>query len=174
MTLSAGVSSPEYFSGMLGLLRKDVPQPLHMAILEGYVSSMGMASESVVQSSRHALVGLAEQLPDASSEAYSIRDLGDALMDVLKEHLANDRVLLPLLESLAFLFDMQVLQRLEATDFKWRTLLSLVQKAHFKSTHMQKLLLSLDVYRGLANIGSIRTLVLTKVASLLLHPFPKV
>jgi tubulin-specific chaperone D len=55
----------------------------------------------------------------------------------------------------------------------FRTLLSYVQKAHFKSTHMQKLHLALDVYRGLGTISATRADTITKVTSMLLHPFPK-
>lgn len=39
---------------------------------------------------------------------------------------------------------------------------------------MQKLHLALDVYRGLGDISATRADTLTKVASMLLHPFPKV
>jgi hypothetical protein len=39
---------------------------------------------------------------------------------------------------------------------------------------MQKLHLSLDVYRGLGMIPSTRDDTITKVVSMLLHPFPKV
>lgn len=53
-------------------------------------------------------------------------------------------------------------------------LLSYVQKAHFKSTHIQKLHLALDVYRGLGTIPAVRLETLAKVTSMLLHPFPKV
>lgn len=53
-------------------------------------------------------------------------------------------------------------------------LLSYVQKAHFKSTHIQKLHLALDVYRGLGTIPTTRSETLAKVSSMLLHPFPKV
>lgn len=61
------------------------------------------------------------------------------------------------------------------TDFvSFRTLLSYVQKAHFKSTHIQKLHLALDVYRGLGAIPATRADTLAKVTSMLLHPFPKV
>lgn len=56
----------------------------------------------------------------------------------------------------------------------FRALLSLTQKIHFKSAHMQKLHLALDVYRGLGTIPQTRADTLTKVASMLLHPFPKV
>lgn len=57
---------------------------------------------------------------------------------------------------------------------RWRNLLALVQKTHFKSSNMQKLSLSLAVYRGLLEIPLIRADVLSKVSSMLLHPFPKV
>jgi hypothetical protein len=39
---------------------------------------------------------------------------------------------------------------------------------------MQKLHFSLDVYRGLGSVPSTRADTLAKVASMLLHPFPKV
>lgn len=39
---------------------------------------------------------------------------------------------------------------------------------------MQKLHLALDVYRGLGDITLTRTDTLSKVVSMLLHPFPKV
>ncbi|KAF2188170.1 hypothetical protein K469DRAFT_703631 [Zopfia rhizophila CBS 207.26] len=39
---------------------------------------------------------------------------------------------------------------------------------------MQKLHLALDVYRGLGTIPSTRADIITKVTSMLLHPFPKV
>jgi hypothetical protein len=56
----------------------------------------------------------------------------------------------------------------------FRTLLSLTQKAHFKSSHMQKLHLCLDVYRGLGGIDATRADTITKVTTMLLHPFPNV
>jgi hypothetical protein len=57
---------------------------------------------------------------------------------------------------------------------RWRNFLSLIQKSHFKSNNIQKLSFALDVYRGLAEVDAIRKDVLTKVSSMLLHPFPKV
>lgn len=38
---------------------------------------------------------------------------------------------------------------------------------------MQKLYLALDVYRGLTDVPAISKDVRTKLASMLLHPFPK-
>jgi hypothetical protein len=67
------------------------------------------------------------------------------------------------------------LSRVYMTDeISFRTLLSYVQKAHFKSTHIQKLHLALGVYRGLGTIPATRADTLAKVTSMLLHPFPKV
>jgi hypothetical protein len=61
-----------------------------------------------------------------------------------------------------------------ANSFSFRSLLSQTQKAHFKSSHMQKLHFALDVYRGLGMIPATSQETLTKVISMLLHPFPKV
>jgi hypothetical protein len=60
------------------------------------------------------------------------------------------------------------------TKNRWRNLLSAVQKSHYKSSNIHKLLIVLDVYRGLADISMIERDVCVKVKSMLLHPFPKV
>jgi hypothetical protein len=64
------------------------------------------------------------------------------------------------------------MQQANMTSF--RSLLSYIQKSHFKSTHIQKLHLALDVYRGLGTIPATADDTLTKVVNMLLHPFPKV
>ncbi|KAF2752989.1 hypothetical protein EJ05DRAFT_495072 [Pseudovirgaria hyperparasitica] len=172
-----GVSSYAYFKAFLALLQSNVSKRFKSAILEGYVSAMGMASESVVQASRMALIATLTDFPASSTsspDTFALLEFGDSLVDVYQQHVSNDRVLLPLMESLTFLFDMRVMCRLASTEFKWRTLLSLVQKSHFKSTQMHKLCLALELYRGLAEVESIRALVLIKIKSMLVHPFPKI
>jgi hypothetical protein len=57
---------------------------------------------------------------------------------------------------------------------RWRTLLSLTQKSHFKSNNIPKLHAVLNIYRGLAELPSIRPDVVKKVSSMLLHPFPSI
>jgi tubulin-specific chaperone D len=57
---------------------------------------------------------------------------------------------------------------------RFRTLLSLIQKSHFKSNNIPKLHTVLNIYRGLAEIPTIRPDVVKKVASMLLHPFPSI
>ncbi|RMZ72517.1 Tubulin-specific chaperone D [Pyrenophora seminiperda CCB06] len=171
------VSSKAYFSLALASLESASSPAIKQAICIGFVSSAGMGSESVVQHSRAALLEFADTLPaesDPDVPAFTLADLANCLLSILKGSLDNERILLPLLEVLAFLFDMQVMQRLQNTSFNFRILLSYTQKAHFKSTHMQKLHLALDVYRGLGVITSTRADTLTKVISMMLHPFPKI
>lgn len=54
-------------------------------------------------------------------------------------------------------------------------LLSLVQKSHFRSGNLARVLAALEVYRGLAEIESVRPEVVAKVAGMMRgHPFVKV
>ncbi|KAF2129523.1 hypothetical protein P153DRAFT_385728 [Dothidotthia symphoricarpi CBS 119687] len=177
-TTTDDVSSHAYFATALAILQSSTTPAIKQAICLGFVSSAGMGSESVVQNSRAALLDLVDALPDSSTsdaQHFTLTDLANCLSDLVKGNLDNDRTVIPLLEVIAFLFDMQIMQRLTTTSsFNFRTLLSLTQKAHFKSSHMQKLHLALDVYRGLGTIPATRADTLTKVASMLLHPFPKI
>ncbi|KAF2808276.1 uncharacterized protein BDZ99DRAFT_419247 [Mytilinidion resinicola] len=172
-----GVSSYAYFAEALGVFSPQSPAWLKKAVMEGYVSAAGMGSESVVQNARMVLVDAMERLPgegEGEGGSCSLLDVMDILVELLKGSLANDRVLIPAMEVVAFLFDAGVVQRLVGTRFNFRALLSLTQKAHYKSTNINKLHIALDVYRGLAEIDSTRKDVLLKVASMLLHPFPKI
>ncbi|KAH6882251.1 tubulin folding cofactor D C terminal-domain-containing protein [Alternaria rosae] len=171
------VSSRTYFLNALMSLQTAKTLTIREAICVGFVSSAGMGSESVVQNSRAALLDFVDILQDEDTSdvaQFALIDFANCVVTLLKNNITNDRVLLPLLEVVAFLFDMQVMQRLQSTSFNFRLLLSYTQKAHFKSTHMQKLHLALDVYRGLGVIIVARADTLAKVMSMLLHPFPKV
>ncbi|KAF2428971.1 hypothetical protein EJ08DRAFT_308806 [Tothia fuscella] len=169
------VSSVDYFSSLLALLDMSILQGLKRELIEGYSSSAGRGSESVVQASRLALYNFVDGLENSpNGESYSLLQFGNTISDILKDNLSDDRVLLPLLEVIAYLLDVQLLQRLLATSFKWRNFLSLIQKSHFKSNNVQKLVVVMDVYRGLADVDVIRKEVLTKVVCMLLHPFPTV
>ncbi|OCK83592.1 hypothetical protein K432DRAFT_440727 [Lepidopterella palustris CBS 459.81] len=174
-----GVSSYAYFKETLKIFNPSSPEWLKWAIVEGYISSAGMGSESVVQNSRMALVDTIDKLPvdvtpNDARHGCSLLDATNILLELIKWNLANDRILIPLLEVIAFLFDAQILQRLVGTSFSFRSLLSLVQKSHYKSTNIHKLHIALEVYRGLAEVDATRTDVISKVASMLLHPFPKI
>lgn len=129
-----------------------------------------------------------DQLP------VTLHTLATALLTLLTRALTSDRILLPLLDTFTFLLDCNLLQPLGRQQpqpssqrgqgkesetgqgfFKWRTLLSTLQKSHFKSTNQQKLLAAVQVYRGLSDVEAIRGLVLEKLVGMLAgNAFPKV
>ncbi|KAJ8112998.1 hypothetical protein OPT61_g4769 [Boeremia exigua] len=171
------VSSHEYFTEALKTMQSTKSSVIKEAICQGIVSSAGMASESVVQNCRAAILDFTTSLPlmyTPDAAHFTLVDFATCLLDLLKKELENDRVLLPVLEGWAYLFDMQIAHRLISTSFNFRTLLSYVQKAHFKSTHVQKLHLALDVYRGLGTVPAARADTMVKLTSMLMHPFPKI
>jgi hypothetical protein len=116
---SEDVSSTAYFAQALQMLHPPSSPAIQDAICLGLVTSLGMGSESVVQNARAALVAHIDTLPDTSADQYSLLTLMTCITSLLKSNIENDRVLIPLLETIAFLFDMQVLQRLEGTAFKY-------------------------------------------------------
>ncbi|KAL5390525.1 hypothetical protein DPSP01_001601 [Paraphaeosphaeria sporulosa] len=172
-----GVSSYAYFANALTVLKPSSSPAIIEAVCLGYMTSAGMGSESVVQNSRAALLDAIDvwpTTPTGDDDTFNLFQVINCLLGLLKQNLETERVLLPLLEIFAFLFDMQVMHRLLETSFNFRALLSYTQKAHFRSTHMQKLQLALDVYRGLGTIATTRADTITKLNSMLLHPFPKI
>ncbi|KAG9898678.1 cytochrome P450, partial [Aureobasidium melanogenum] len=59
--------------------------------------------------------------------------------------------------------------------FKWRVLLSLVQKAHFKSNNIPRILAAVEVYQALAEKPTARADTLKKLVSMLrTNPYPTV
>lgn len=120
-TAADDVSSQVYFLRALRSLQLTTCASIREATCVGFVNSAGMGSESVVQNARLALVEFVESLPNQAaleSEQLSLLDLLNSMTSLLKTNIDNDRVLLPLLEVIAFLFDMQVVQRLQGTGYK--------------------------------------------------------
>lgn len=118
---SDDVSSRAYFREALEAMQSTDSPIIREAICQGFIGSAGMASESVVQNCRDAVLDFTAAMPlinDPGSKKMSLVDFTTCLVDLLKKELQNDRILLPLLEGLAFLFDMQVMHRLESTSFK--------------------------------------------------------
>ncbi|KAH0139035.1 hypothetical protein KCU86_g17782, partial [Aureobasidium melanogenum] len=59
--------------------------------------------------------------------------------------------------------------------FNWRVLLSLVQKAHYKSNNIPRILAAVEVYQALAEKPTARADTLKKLVSMLrTNPYPKV
>lgn len=117
-----GVSSYAYFSHALTVLRPSNSSSIIDAVCLGYITSAGMGSESVVQNSRAALLDAINTWPTTSSseqaDTFNLLDVMSCFLGLLKNNLDTERVLLPLLEIFAFLFDMQVMHRLLDTSFK--------------------------------------------------------
>ncbi|KAK5121521.1 hypothetical protein LTR85_005354 [Meristemomyces frigidus] len=169
----ASVSFYEYFHVALMPLRGSSRNTtLEAAVLEGCVSCAGIGAETLLQASRAAL---AETLYDIDNDLLCTHLSTYAA--VLKGMLTgSSNNMHPALELLAFLLDMQIPQRLaEYADFKWRNLLSTVQKAHHKSNDFPKIVAAVHLYCGLADIPSIRNEVLKKLISMLkTNPYPRV
>ncbi len=96
------------------------------------------------------------------------------LTDLIQENLSNDRVAMPTLHFVAFLFEAGVLQRLRDQDFAWRRLFTQVRKAHYKSGNVQKIEAAVKIYAGMMTVPSVREEVQEKLCSMLLHPYPKI
>lgn len=167
-----------------------------LAVLEGFAISAGLAASTTLSVAREALASCMDELPaypaidSNGSGQLSVIEIANGLSTLISNNMSNERVLVPLLELVAFLLDFRVLQRLDHASpieqsretksfngphqFKFRTLLSLVQKAHFKTSNIPKILAAVDIYSGLSEIEVIRDDVRTKLTNMLQHPFPRV
>lgn len=173
----------------------------YLNLLTGFATSAGTGAESLQQTARAALHDVLTSLPvlstaasPSSTQPPTLLAAGAALITLLSQNLSNDRLLHPLLELVSFLLDSGTLHPLlhpsppfssskpvtvtvKATappTLKPLTLLSLIQKSHFKSTSIAKLLVCVSIYRSLADVPVIKAQVLTKLLGMLAHPFPKV
>ncbi|KAF2658782.1 hypothetical protein K491DRAFT_766476 [Lophiostoma macrostomum CBS 122681] len=166
------VSSFLYFANILPVFYQPAATDQYrQTICLGVLSSAGMGSESVMRESRNVV---AYVLHHGLEDPARVLEFVNNLLAIFQSSLNNDKVLLELLEIFAFLFDCNAMDRLISTNFSFRNLLSCTQKSHFKSSNMQKLLLALDVYRGLVRAPSTKRDTLVKMTSMLLHPFPRV
>jgi hypothetical protein len=116
------VSSVAYFLAALWSFHSTTSTSTKEAICLGYVNSAGMGSESVAQNARQALLSFMDILPigsETEASEFSQLDVANCMLNLLKANIDNDRVLIPLLETIAFLLDMQIMQRLVSTSFKY-------------------------------------------------------
>ncbi|KAK1054092.1 hypothetical protein LTR12_002042 [Friedmanniomyces endolithicus] len=167
----ASVSGYEYFWAAMESLRMPGGDSLlNAAVLEGCVSCAGVGAESLLQASRAAL---AETLGGIDVPLLQMHISTFAAL--LKRMLTENSTTHAALEVLAFLLDMHIPQRLVETDFKWRNILSTVQKSHHKSNDIPKILAAVHVYRGMANVPALRSEVLKKLISMLgSNPYPRI
>ena len=83
-----------------------------MPLFHGYVTSAGSGSESVLQSSREAFVAYTVGCSPSVLATYCTN-----IVNIVQDNLSNDRLVLPTVEFLGFLFDAGVLIRLAEESF---------------------------------------------------------
>lgn len=106
----AQTSTVPYFRQMILLCRIDW---LRTSLLEVYVTAAGAGHESLLQSSREALFDYCDSLRMEELLVFC-----ESLLQILSENLKLDRVAIPSVEVLAFLFDVGILQVLESSAFQ--------------------------------------------------------
>lgn len=163
-------STAEYFLQLLSLCSHHLTQGwIRKPLLEGYVTSGGAGSESLLAASRAAFVFYTE-----SSDLATLAVLCTYLVDIIRESVSNNRIAVPSLDFVAFLFEANVLQRLRHQDFAWKKLFTEVRKAHFKSGNVQKIEAAVKVYAGMIAVPRVSVEVQEKLCSMLVHPYPKI
>ncbi|KAK0253227.1 hypothetical protein LTR91_011040 [Friedmanniomyces endolithicus] len=167
----ASVSGYEYFwEAMKPLRLPGGDSLLNAAVLEGCVSCAGVGAEILLQASRAAF---AETL--SGIDVPLLQTHMSTFAALLKRMLAENSTTHAALELLGFLLDMRIPQRLVETDFKWRNLLSMVQKSHYKSNDIPGISAAVQVYRGLADVPALRSEVLKKLIGMLgSNPYPRI
>lgn len=150
-------SSQTYFTFLLGLLTSDSlrdafkdealadPEKWMDQLLAGYVTSADTGNEDLVIASRAALTEYCHASQDGLDRVCT------SLLRNLKARQGQDRVLVPTLEVIAFLFSVGIYQRSTTVDLK--SLCLQVQKAGYKSGNVRKLEACVKVYGGMAAIG---------------------
>jgi hypothetical protein len=162
--------------------------------MEGLVTSADTGSSDLIRISRASLVDFCHSDSDRNGRSHLICV---TLVELMRKHMTNDRILVPVMEVLAFLFDAGVCVAAPRDSYtststsssatsgtapvltSWETLFFLVQKAHFKSNNVRKLEAAVKIYGGLALVWEGKELDVTKsplgkLVSMLVHPFPRV
>ena len=156
---TSDVSTEAYFNKTLDRLTDGfMDAEEHNAIIRGLSSCGGTGSEHLLKASRAALGDL---IMHASPETLTtlLTSASETLEDI-NEH-GDDPT--AMLELLAFMLEHAPRQ----DGFKWRTMLSRVQKSHYKSTIAQRLLAAIAVYRALGTVKEVRVEVLKKLQSMI-------
>jgi hypothetical protein len=181
-------SSQAYFNTLLNLIHADCMIPALDAtvekdtsnwvahLLSGYVTSADTGNEDLVIASRAALTEFCE----ASAENLDI--VCAALIQNLKSYQVEDRIIVPTLEMVAFLFHVGLFQR--SRNVNMRSLCLQAQKASYKASNIRKIEACVKVYGGVAAAGNGESNdgideaagqeARKRLGVLLFHPWPRV
>ncbi|KAK4125491.1 hypothetical protein N657DRAFT_631786 [Parathielavia appendiculata] len=149
-------SSKGYFVFLLDLLQQDWLHPAVSevkadaerwmdALMAGFVSSADTGNEELVIATRAALCEFCERSA-ASTDAVCT-----ALARNLKAWQGTDRVLVPTLEVIAFLFHVGIFAQCSGVNYK--SLCLQVQKACYKTGNVRKIEACIRVYGAIAELG---------------------
>ena len=96
------------------------------------------------------------------------------VVEILIENITNDRLLVPAMEFLVFLFDANIIRLVPSEETRWRQFFNQLQKSHYKSSNIAKIEAVIKLYAALASFGPMKNLVLRKLGQMLVHPYAKV
>ncbi|ORY62966.1 tubulin folding cofactor D C terminal-domain-containing protein [Pseudomassariella vexata] len=194
---TSSFSSKGYFACLFGLCRPDrflesIAESWKLSetdctssLLAGLSTAADTGNEDLVIASRAAVAEFCEQSTDHISQICM------ALINNLKLHQGQDRVIVPTLELLAYLFQIGIMQRFKGLNL--RQLCLLTQKAGYKSGNVRKIEACIKVYGGVGSmteeedtanaemtseLGLMRQEGIAearkRLGALLMHPWPRV
>lgn len=194
-------SSEPYFAQLLTLCH--IPW-LRPSLLQGLISSACQGTESIIRTSRAALVKFILSNTTTTNDANLGMLIYTDILNLLAQTLTNDRYALPALEILGFLLTQNLVSfssssssTTTTTSFStkadptstfspsptttppnlFRKTFLLLQKSHFKSTSIPRLDSALRLYEGLLVVAAPQALrrdIHKKMVGMLGHPYPKV
>ncbi|KAI1946891.1 hypothetical protein LOZ12_003264 [Ophidiomyces ophidiicola] len=163
------VSSVDYFLQLFLLLSEDWIRP---SLLKGLVTSASAGSESLIQSSRLALV---QHITRNSEDGGLLKSqIFNDVISILESTIDDDRYAIPSVDTLTFLLENCFDNDSAEMGLRSRKLFVLTQKFHFKCSNIPRIEAAVKLYAVLLRQNSIRMDVLKKMISMLLHPYPKI
>ncbi|KAM3515255.1 hypothetical protein MY11210_001148 [Beauveria gryllotalpidicola] len=179
-------SSEQYFTTLLellsyGKLHKSVaatatsdPVSWTSQLMAGLVTSADTGQEDLIITSRAALVAFCQAAPG------HLRQVCGALVHNLGAYLSEDRVVVPTLEVIAYLFHAGLFQRCAGgTDrVSLRSLCLQTQRAGYKTGNVRKILACVKVYGCVAAMAETAEQgpfeARRRLGALMFHPWPRV
>ncbi|KAI8899805.1 tubulin folding cofactor D C terminal-domain-containing protein [Globomyces pollinis-pini] len=153
------------------------------AVLQGFIICIGGLTESLVRNAGNELSKFIEGLPssgyDKSLTTYS-NDIIKSLSIIFSEHIGNERVSIPTIETLDLYLTNGFLNAVTETSYV-ATVFNCLKKEVFKSKNLKKILAAIKVFGNFASLvepnesvtyGNIQKLAIDKLILYLAHPYP--
>lgn len=150
-------------------------------VLTGLVLNIGGLTESLVRHATDSFSDFVTSLPATFSDSFAPTSPGDileAIRDVFMENVGNDRVSIPLLETLDIYLSLGFISTVTDKAGVVADIFNCVKKEVFKSKNTKKLLVGIKVFTGFASLvdaielASVQHLATEKLILYLAHPYP--